>query len=195
MRRVRWLKLKLAGADIPYNIQLPESLLVGDARGFECEHHAYFSDGCKIVIGSSTSETGRLRIGPHFYMNHYSIIDCHYSITIGESVMIGPHVYICDFDHEIPSQVGQGWSLNETGKPVHIEREVWIGAGAIILKGVRIGEGAVIGAGSIVTKDVEAGAIVAGNPARLVRMRRSGFEDNPSTSVPEGKDLIGAQAG
>ena len=53
-------------------------------------------------------------------------------------------------------------------KPVLIEDDAWIGIGAIILKGVRIGRGARVGAGAVVTKDVPAGATVAGNPARLV---------------------------
>ncbi|HBB86419.1 MAG TPA: hypothetical protein DC047_02255 [Blastocatellia bacterium] len=104
-------------------------------------------------------------------MNHYAIIDCHHSITIDESVMIGPHCYISDFDHKIPAEIGGGWPLEASCAPVHIERDVWIGAGVTILKGVRIGQGAVIGAGSVVTKQVESGAIVAGNPAKLIRMR------------------------
>ncbi len=56
-----------------------------------------------------------------------------------------------------------------TCKPVHICRQVWIGAGATILPGVTIGENAVVGAGSVVTHDVESNTIVAGNPARFIR--------------------------
>lgn len=54
-------------------------------------------------------------------------------------------------------------------KPIVVGHGVWIGAGAVILPGVTIGEHAVVGAGAIVTKDVPAGVIVAGNPARIVR--------------------------
>ena len=56
-----------------------------------------------------------------------------------------------------------------TCKPVRIRRNVWVGANVTILPGVTIGENAVIGAGSVVTKDVPDNAVVAGNPARLIR--------------------------
>jgi maltose O-acetyltransferase len=57
--------------------------------------------------------------------------------------------------------------------PTKIGRDVWIGANAVVLGGVTIGDGAVVAAGSVVTKDVEPGAIVVGNPARLVRRREA----------------------
>lgn len=57
----------------------------------------------------------------------------------------------------------------EFGRPVDIGRNVWIGAGALILPGVTVGDEALIGAGSVVTRDVPAGAAVAGNPARIMR--------------------------
>ena len=57
--------------------------------------------------------------------------------------------------------------------PTKIGRDVWIGANAVILGGVTIGDGAVVAAGAVVTKDVEAGAIVAGVPARLLRKREA----------------------
>ena len=57
----------------------------------------------------------------------------------------------------------------ESGKPIAIGVNVWIGGGAILLPGIRIGEGAIIGAGSVVTRDVPAGATVSGNPARAGR--------------------------
>jgi maltose O-acetyltransferase len=65
-----------------------------------------------------------------------------------------------------PSDPAQRRSGLELGRPVDIGRNVWIGGGAIILPGIRVGDDAVIGAGSVVTKDVPAGVTVRGNPAR-----------------------------
>ncbi len=62
------------------------------------------------------------------------------------------------------------WPITAKG-PITIENEAWVGTAAIILSGVTIGEGAVVAAGAVVTRDVPAGAIVAGNPARIIKYR------------------------
>lgn len=92
---------------------------------------------------------------------------------IGSNVMMGPDVLILTQNHrtsrlDIP-MVQQGFGPVST---VHIEDDVWIGARAIILPGVRIGTGSVIGAGAVVSRDVLPGAIAVGNPARAVRYRQ-----------------------
>lgn len=94
-------------------------------------------------------------------------------VIIGNDVMMGPDVCIYARNHafdqiDIPMNL-QGFAPE---KPVVIEDDVWIGARVIILPGVHIGTGAVIGAGAVVTKDVPDYAVVGGNPACILRMRK-----------------------
>jgi maltose O-acetyltransferase len=96
-------------------------------------------------------------------------------ISIGDDSMIGPDVMLYTRNHrhdrtDVPMN-RQGY---EDYRKIVIERDVWIGARAIILPGVHIGEGTIVGAGAVVTRDVPPYAIVAGNPARVVRSRRKG---------------------
>lgn len=88
-------------------------------------------------------------------------------VTIGEDTLIGPQVGIYTIHHPIDSDMRREGYIK--GLPVTIGRNVWIGGGAKILPGVTIGDNAVVGAGSVVTKDVPAGVIVGGNPARIIR--------------------------
>ena len=86
-------------------------------------------------------------------------------ITIEDGVYIAPDVKLLTEYH--PEQPALRHNLY--AKPVVIRRNAWIGAGTIVLPGITVGENAIIGAGSVVTRDVEANAIVAGNPARFLR--------------------------
>ena len=94
-------------------------------------------------------------------------------VIIGKNVMMGPDVCIYAINHafnrvDIPMNF-QGFAPE---KPVVIGDDVWIGARVIILPGIRIGTGAVIGAGAVVTRDVPDYAVVGGNPARILKMRK-----------------------
>ena len=92
-------------------------------------------------------------------------------ILIGEGVMIAANVAVYSYDHGMaPDQPIRRQPLTAKA-PITIHDEAWIGTGAIILSGVTIGEGAVVAAGAVVTRDVPAGAIVAGNPARIIKHR------------------------
>jgi len=107
-----------------------------------------------------------LHLGRGVFLNFDCVILDVVRVDIGDGTQIGPAVQIYTADHpRDPAQRREGW---EFGKPVRIGRNVWIGGGAIVLPGVTIGDDALIGAGSVVTRDVPAGATVAGNPARVV---------------------------
>jgi acetyltransferase-like isoleucine patch superfamily enzyme len=92
------------------------------------------------------------------------------SVRIGERCLIGADVLVADTDfHSIDPGQRQMGREHAGCSPVHIGDDVFIGARAVILKGVRIGNGATVGAGAVVTRSVPAFAIVAGNPATIVR--------------------------
>jgi acetyltransferase-like isoleucine patch superfamily enzyme len=136
---------------------------------------------CKIVFDE---QNGQVIIGKRCYIGA-SLIVCHSLIHIGDDVIISWGVTIVDHDsHSIywSNRCGDvlDWASgkkqweNVNIRPVHIEEKVWIGFGASILKGVRVGRGAVIGAGSIVTNDVPPYTVVAGNPAKEIRVIEDG---------------------
>lgn len=115
--------------------------------------------GAAIVIGKNTGISG-------------GSICAAIRVEIGNECLIGANVTIADTDFHPINSLGRrhnGNPLEIGSEPIVIEDNVFIGTGVVILKGVRVGKNSVIGAGSVVTKNVPANAIVAGNPARLLR--------------------------
>ncbi|MFJ4372480.1 sugar O-acetyltransferase [Pseudomonas japonica] len=106
-----------------------------------------------------------IELGANVFMNFNCVILDICRVSIGDDCQIGPAVQIYAADH--PRDPDLRRSGLESGKPVTIGRNVWIGGGAIILPGVTVGDNAIIGAGSVVSRDVPAGATVMGNPARV----------------------------
>ena len=106
-------------------------------------------------------------IGKNSVINGKCRLDNKSSIIIGENVSISQEVMILSADHDLDSPDFEG-----RGRPVKIEDYVWIGSRAIVLPGVTIGKGAVVSAGAVVTKNVGPYSVVAGIPARVIRMRK-----------------------
>lgn len=105
-----------------------------------------------------------ISVGRGVFINFNCVILDVVAVSIGDGTLIAPGVQILTADHPRDAAIrAQGM---EFGRPVTIGRNVWIGAGALILPGVTIGDNAVVGAGSVVTRDVAEGLTVAGNPAR-----------------------------
>lgn len=105
-----------------------------------------------------------IRVGRKFYANFDCVfLDCA-PITIGDEVMLAPGVHLYTATHPMDHEVRA--SGREFAKPITIGNRVWIGGRAVILPGVTIGDRAVIAAGAVVSRDVPAGAVVRGVPAR-----------------------------
>jgi acetyltransferase-like isoleucine patch superfamily enzyme len=114
-------------------------------------------------------EQSGIWVGRNCIIGENSVIRGQGGVTIGDNVIIAPHVQIMAVDHVFDDP---GRPILEQGLRAYgitIEDNAWVGAGAIILDGVRVGEGAVVGAGAVVTRDVAPHTVVAGVPARLVR--------------------------
>jgi maltose O-acetyltransferase len=105
-----------------------------------------------------------IRLGVGVFLNFNCVVLDVAAVSIADKTQIGPAVQILAADHPRPAERAAGL---EFGRPIRIGRNVWIGGGAIILPGVIIGDDALIGAGSVVTRDIPAGAVAFGNPARV----------------------------
>lgn len=108
----------------------------------------------------------RMHIAPNVLINHSFTAMSIGGITIGEGTFIGPNVSIVTDNHRLDDIT----ILN--CHPVRIGCRVWIGVGASIMPGVSVGDDAVIAGGAVVTKDVPAGSIVAGVPAKIIREKK-----------------------
>lgn len=112
-----------------------------------------------------------LKIGDHVDFALGVIVTTSGGVKIGNRVLIGYRAQILSINHGIPQNQGRIFNAGHIKGPIIIGDDVWIGANAIILPGVSIGEGAVIAAGSVVTKNVDPFTIVGGNPAKLIKSR------------------------
>jgi acetyltransferase-like isoleucine patch superfamily enzyme len=189
----------IAGEKLPddwFNGILPQNIVAGEHSVIDssfCFKHFFSTLPIGMRIGNhvtlwrtalSTEENGLIEIGDHSFLTNASLV-CSEKIVIGERVFIAGGVTVTDSDfHPLDPalRLADTIALSPIGnskkrplmksKPVIIEDDVWIGFNATILKGVRIGAGAVIQPGALVTEDVPAGLTVSGNPAKPVNLHQ-----------------------
>lgn len=111
-------------------------------------------------------------------------------IFIGDDCLIGPGCHIITAQHPISPTLRKGKDKLQYNKPVHLGKNVWLGAGVIVLPGVTIGDNSIIAAGSVVTHNVAPNVIVAGTPAKVLRQITE--EDNQiyDGKIPIPEDII-----
>lgn len=111
-----------------------------------------------VEIGNDVSLNRGIEIYPSYLTGH--------GVVIGNNVRIGPGARLLAAGHEIVAP-----DFRDTGGEIRIGNDCWVGAGALVLPGVTMGDGSVVAAGAVVTRDVPAYAVVAGVPARVIRQR------------------------
>jgi len=129
---------------------------------------AWIGHGCKIRV-----HEGEVSIGAKTVIGQECTISAYQHVSIGRECIIADRVMLIDFDHGV-TEVERPIRLQGIYKrDVRVGHNVWIGYGACILRGVSVGENSVIGTSSVVTGDVPDNAVVAGAPARVLRMREA----------------------
>jgi acetyltransferase-like isoleucine patch superfamily enzyme len=151
----------------PYNVELESCSL---------------DRGVTLLCGGPPREGIKLKIGYGSYLNRRTFVDAIESVEIGQFVAIGPDCYITDHDHGVdPTRAPLDQEM--VAKRTYIGDRAWLGAKVIVLKGVTIGQHAIVGAGSVVTRDIPPYAVAVGIPARVVRTRTPGVEQNTATGA------------
>lgn len=132
------------------------------------ELFADLGEGCFIEPPLYANWGGHhVHFGKNVYANFNLTLVDDTHIYIGDHTMIGPNVVIATGGHPLLPELRQkGYQYNA---PVHIGKNCWIGAGAIIVPGITIGDHSVIGAGSVVTKDIPSNVLAVGNPCKVLR--------------------------
>lgn len=131
--------------------------LKGMGKNIVVESNVFWGDGRDIELGSD------IQINEDAWIRN---------VNIGSYCMIAPRVMILNYGHNTSGDGPMIFQGTRKYNQTIIDEDVWIGAAAIVMPGVRIGKGSIVGAGSIVTKDVAPYSVVGGNPAKLIKMRK-----------------------
>jgi len=193
MRPERKLPWDWFAGSIPENVMVDETAYIETTFSFQF-FRSQLPQGVELGRGASTYLGTMFDVGPRgrvtlgqYALVHGARIICDSEITIGDYVLISWNVVLMDtYRVPIDSQARRSEleqvpfrplrlaSAEVPGRPIRIQRNVWIGFDACVLPGVTIGEGSVVGARSVVSEDVPPFAVVAGNPARVIRQLEPG---------------------
>jgi acetyltransferase-like isoleucine patch superfamily enzyme len=122
------------------------------------------ADGCALEVGPR----GRLVLGDRVFIGRHSVLSAHESVVLGDDTLVAEHCTIRDQDHHVDPAL-RAEETRAVTAPVTLEANVWVGAGARILRGSHVGAGSVIAANSVVRDKIPAGVVAGGIPAKVLR--------------------------
>ncbi len=159
---------QLVCLDRLYNFNMTRPTELAKRTEMLKEMFAEIGEGCYIEPPFHSNFGGKhCHFGKNIYCNFNLTLVDDTHIYVGDCTMFGPNVTVATAGHPIlPELREKGYQYNA---PVHIGKNCWIGAGALIMPGITIGDNVVIGAGSVVTKDVPSNVVAVGNPCRVLR--------------------------
>lgn len=164
----------------PRHLRTGRNVLIGDQsyisaygrEGIELGDDVSLREQAWVQVTSRLDQPGvGLKIGNGTYIGPRCVLGAGGGIRIGARVLFGAGVQVLAEDHEFDDPADSIVAQGVRRRGIVIEDDAWVGNSAIVLDGVTVGKGAVVGAGAVVTRDVPANAIVAGNPARVIRTR------------------------
>ena len=142
-----------------------------------------FALGDRSYLAAHAHVTGDVTIGADCSVNVSAAVRGR--VRVGDGVRIGSHTSVLGFDHAFDDVDVPVFRQGLTSRGITIGDDVWLGAHVVVLDGVDVGSHAVVGAGAVVTRDVPAYAVAVGNPARVVRDRRTGERPAPRRPDPD----------
>lgn len=155
------------------NIRMGAKCKVHDSASLDATRGPGIDIGDQVTLNRYAylqADRGGIRLGDRVEINNYTIVNGTGGVVVGDDSLIGPGVRLVSYQHCFAA--GSTVRSQPTdAKPIHIGSDVWIGANAVVLAGVTVGDGSVIAAGAVVTRDVVPGTVVAGVPARVIKAR------------------------
>ncbi|MVA76621.1 acyltransferase [Auraticoccus sp. F435] len=140
--------------------------------------------GPSSYVAAGAYLSGSLRTGRNCTLNPYTVV--RGEVRLGDAVRIGAHTSLLAFNHTMTDPDVEVFRQPVTPKGITVGDDVWIGSHVVVLDGVTVGSRSVLAAGAVVTKDVPAGAVVGGNPARVLRWRVPDAAPAPASTASTG---------
>lgn len=168
IHHLRYIKNRVLGVSLGKRVWIDSNVrLMRFPGNIQIGHDVVVKEGVKICACNSEASVA---IGNNTTIGYYSFFFASQKIEVGTDCMIAPFVYIVDSNHRSAKDMPLNQQPNETA-PIVIGNDVWIASKVTILKGVRIGDGAIVAAHSLVNCDIGANEIWAGTPARKIGER------------------------